>query len=168
MTSTAAATSVSLDITVDVPTETAFRLFTENFDQVKPREYNLLSAPIEHTVFEPHVGGHIYDRGTDGSICRWARVLAFDPPERVVFTWDIDPRWQLETDPERASEVEVRFVAEGEGRTRVLLEHRLWEARQTIHDPAGDHDWVIEAIVDLDASDEAGEPVVLTSEMRRL
>jgi uncharacterized protein YndB with AHSA1/START domain len=124
MTSTAATTSVSLDITVDVPAETAFRLFTEQFDQVKPREYNLLSAPIAQTVFEPHVGGHIYDRGTDGSICRWARVLAFDPPERVVFTWDIDPRWQLETDPDRTSEVEVRFVAEGDDRTRVLLEHR--------------------------------------------
>ena len=39
---------------------------------------------------------------------------------------------------------------------------------QTIHDPEGDHDWVIEAVVDLDASDEAGEPVVLTSGMRRL
>ena len=47
-------------------------------------------------------------------------------------------------------------------------EHRLWEVRQTLHDPEGDHDWVIEAVVDLDASDEAGEPVVLTRAMRRL
>ena len=76
------------------------------------------------TVFEPQVGGHIVDRGEDGSECRWARVLAFDPPDRLVFSWDIGPTWQLETDPENASEVEVRFVAEGPDRTRVELEHR--------------------------------------------
>jgi uncharacterized protein YndB with AHSA1/START domain len=124
MTTTTAPTSVTLDVTVEVPIETAFRVFTQNFDQIKPREHNLLPVPIEATVFEPRVGGHIYDRGTDGSECRWARVLAFEAPDRVVFSWDIGPRWQLETDPERASEVEVRFLAEGPGRTRVVLEHR--------------------------------------------
>ena len=124
MTTTTAPTSVTLDVTVGVPVETAFSVFTENFDQIKPREHNLLEVPIEATVFEPRVGGHIYDRGIDGSECRWARVLAFDAPDRVVFSWDISPRWQLETDPERSSEVEVRFLAEGPERTRVVLEHR--------------------------------------------
>jgi uncharacterized protein YndB with AHSA1/START domain len=75
-------------------------------------------------VFEPRVGGNIVDRGTDGSECRWARILAYEPPSRVVFSWDIGPTWQLETDPEHASEVEVRFVSEGPQRTRVELEHR--------------------------------------------
>ena len=75
-------------------------------------------------MFEPRVGGSIYDRGVDGSECRWARVLAYEPPERVVFSWDIGPTWQIETDPDRASEVEVRFVAESPERTRVELEHR--------------------------------------------
>jgi hypothetical protein len=42
----------------------------------------------------------------------------------VVFSWDITPQWQLETDPARTSEVEVRFTAEGPERTRVVLEHR--------------------------------------------
>jgi uncharacterized protein YndB with AHSA1/START domain len=60
----------------------------------------------------------------DGSECRWARILAYDPPHRVVFSWDISPQWQLETDPDRTSEVEVRFVAETPERTRVELEHR--------------------------------------------
>ena len=124
MSTTTTTTSVTVDITVDVAVETAFRVFTEDFDSVKPKAYNLLPVPIEQTVFEPRVGGHIYDRGTDGSVCRWARVLAFDPPQRVVFSWDITPQWQLETDPERTSEVEVRFVAEGDTRTRVVLEHR--------------------------------------------
>ena len=64
-----------------------------------PRSTTCSSAPIAETVFEPRVGGSIYDRAVDGSECRWARILAFDPPERVVFSWDISPRWQLETDP---------------------------------------------------------------------
>ncbi|MGH9105016.1 MAG: SRPBCC family protein [Acidimicrobiales bacterium] len=102
----------------------AFRLFTGRFGDFKPPEHNLLGVPIAETVFEAHVGGHIFDRGVDGSECRWARVLAYEPPERVVFSWDISPQWQVETDPERASEVEVRFVAEGPERTRVELEHR--------------------------------------------
>jgi uncharacterized protein YndB with AHSA1/START domain len=124
MTTTTAPTTVTKEVTVDVPAETAFRLFTEHFDKVKPREHNLLAAPIAETVFEPRVGGHIVDRGEDGTECRWSRVLAFDPPERVVFSWDISPSWQLETDPARTSEVEVRFTPDGESRTRVTLEHR--------------------------------------------
>lgn len=80
--------------------------------------------PIAETVFEPRAGGHIYDRGVDGSECRWARVLAYEPPDRVVFTWDIGPQWQLETDSNHASEVEVRFISETHNRTRVVLEHR--------------------------------------------
>ena len=123
MTQTAAAV-VRKQIVVDAPLDKAFATFTERFGEVKPPEHNLLSAPIAETVFEPRVGGHIYDRGTDGSECRWARVLAFEPPHRVVFSWDIGPTWQLETDPENASEVEVRFVAETVDRTRVELEHR--------------------------------------------
>ena len=74
--------------------------------------HNLLAVEIAETVFEPHVGGHLYDRGVDGSECRWARVLAYEPPDRVVISWDISPYWQLETDLEKTSEVEVRFVAE--------------------------------------------------------
>ena len=49
------------------------------------------ASPIAETVFEPQVGGHIYDRGVDGSECRWARILAYEPPDRVVFSWDIGP-----------------------------------------------------------------------------
>jgi uncharacterized protein YndB with AHSA1/START domain len=87
----------------------------------------MLDVEIAETVFETHVGGRIYDKGVDGSECKWARVLEFEPPNRVVFSWDISPRWQIETDLEKTSEVEVRFVAEGAERTRVELEHRNLE-----------------------------------------
>ncbi|OBG11793.1 ATPase [Mycolicibacterium celeriflavum] len=115
------------EVTVDAPLERAFRVFTERFGDFKPREHNLLGTPIVESVFEPHVGGRIYDRGEDGSVCAWSRVLVFEPPNRIVFSWDIGPTWQLESDPARCSEVEVVFSAQGDGRTRVTLEHRHLE-----------------------------------------
>ena len=118
-------------VVVNTPIDRAFALFTNNFDAVKPREHNLLPVPIAETIFEPRVGGHIYDIGVDGSRCQWAGVLAYEPPSRVVFTWDIGPTWQLETDPTKTSEVEVRFIAESGERTRVELEHRHLERHGT-------------------------------------
>jgi uncharacterized protein YndB with AHSA1/START domain len=123
MSQTEAAT-VHKHVVVDAPIERAFTVFTERFGDFKPPEHNLLGAPITETAFEPRVGGHIVDRAEDGSECRWARILAFEPPARVVFSWDISPRWTIETDQAQTSEVEVRFYAESPGRTRVELEHR--------------------------------------------
>jgi uncharacterized protein YndB with AHSA1/START domain len=124
MSTPASATSIRHEVVVEAPTERAFSVFTEGFGSFKPPEHNMLSVDIEKTVFEPREGGDVYDRGVDGSVCRWARVLAYEPPNRVVISWDISPQWQIETDPERSSEVEVRFVAETPERTRVELEHR--------------------------------------------
>jgi uncharacterized protein YndB with AHSA1/START domain len=115
---------VRKQVVVKAPVEQAFTTFTGRFGDFKPPEHNLLAAAVGETVFEPRAGGHIYDRAVDGSECRWARILAYEPPGRVVFSWDISPQWQIETDPELTSEVEVRFVAEGPDRTRVELEHR--------------------------------------------
>src|SRR5215213_5478677 len=135
MSTPAEATSIRHQITVDAPIERAFAVFTEDFGSFKPREHNLLSVDIAETIFEPRVGGNLYDRGVDGSECRWARVLAYEPPDRVVISWDINPQWQIETDLEKTSEVDVHFIAEGPDRTRVELEHRnldrhgpAWEA----------------------------------------
>ncbi len=124
MTQAADAVVVLREVVVEASVERAFTVFTERFGDFKPREHNLLACPIAETVFEPRVGGHILDRGTDGSECRWARVLAYEPPDRIVFSWDISPQWQIEADLANASEVEVRFVAETPERTRVELEHR--------------------------------------------
>jgi uncharacterized protein YndB with AHSA1/START domain len=139
-------TSIRTEVVVEASRDRAFRVFTERFDEIKPREHNLLEVDIAESVFEPRAGGRVYDRGVDGSECQWARVLAYEPPDRIVFTWDISPRWQLEPDVGRTSEVEVRFVAEAEERTRVELEHRNldrhgegWEGlREGV---AGDQGW---------------------------
>ena len=124
MSTQAAATSVRTQIVVEAPIERAFAVFTDDFGSFKPPEHNMLAVEIAETVFEPRVGGHLYDRGVDGSECRWARVLAYEPPDRVVISWDISPQWQIETDASKTSEVEVRFIAETPERTRVELEHR--------------------------------------------
>jgi uncharacterized protein YndB with AHSA1/START domain len=120
-------TTVRAEIVVEAPLERAFTVFTEDFGRFKPPEHNLLAVEIAETVFEPRAGGHLYDRGVDGSECRWARVLAYEPPHRVVLSWDISPQWQLETDPDKTSEWEVRFFSESPQRTRVELEHRNLE-----------------------------------------
>jgi uncharacterized protein YndB with AHSA1/START domain len=124
MSTQAAETTVQTSIVVEAPIERAFRVFTEEFDQIKPREHNMLGVDIAESVFEARVGGRIYDRGVDGSECHWARVLAYEPPRRIVFSWDISPQWQIETDLDKTSEVEVRFISETPERTRVELEHR--------------------------------------------
>lgn len=147
MTNTQATGSVArTSIVVQAPRERAFRVFTEDLGAFKPPEHNLLAVAIAETVFEPRVGGGVIDRGVDGSECRWARVLAFEPPDRVVISWDISPSWQIETDRTKTSEVEIKFIAETSDRTRVELEHRglerhgeEWESvRDGVH---GDQGW---------------------------
>jgi uncharacterized protein YndB with AHSA1/START domain len=124
VTTQAQAMTVRHEIVVNAPADRAFRVFTEQLDRIKPRDHNLLAVDIEQTVFEPRAGGRIYDRGVDGSECDWASVLAYEPPDRVVFSWNVSPQWQIEEDAEKRSEVEVRFIAEDQQRTRVELEHR--------------------------------------------
>jgi uncharacterized protein YndB with AHSA1/START domain len=146
MSTPASDTAVRHSIVVEAPIDRAFTVFTDGFGSFKPREHNMLEVPIAETVFETRVGGNIYDRGVDGSECRWARVLEYEPPNRVVFSWDISPQWQIETEPDKTSEVEVRFIAEAAHRTRVELEHRNldrhgagWEAERD--GVAGDQGW---------------------------
>ncbi len=117
-------TAVRSSIVVDVPIDRAFAVFTGDIGSWWPPDHHILDGELAEMVFEPRVGGHVYDLGTDGSQCRWARVLAFEPPHRFVMSWDISLQWRLETDPARTSEVEVRFIAEAPGRTVVELEHR--------------------------------------------
>jgi uncharacterized protein YndB with AHSA1/START domain len=117
-------TTIHAQIVVDAPIERAFRVFTEDFDRIKPREHNMLGVEIAETVFDPREGGRVFDRGVDGSEFQWARVLVFEAPDRVVISWDLNPQFQVESDPAKTSEVEVRFIADGPERTRVELEHR--------------------------------------------
>jgi uncharacterized protein YndB with AHSA1/START domain len=144
-TSPATDTAARAAVTVDAPIALAFETFTEDIGSWWSPEHHILEGELAEMVFEPRAGGHVYDRAVDGGECRWARVLAYEPPHRVVISWDINLRWQLEADPELTSEIEVRFTAEGDERTRVELEHRRlerhgegWEAmRDAVDSPGG-------------------------------
>jgi uncharacterized protein YndB with AHSA1/START domain len=124
MTTQVQETSVTVQTDVDAPIEHAFQVFTDGIGSWWDPGHHILDAELAEMVFEPRVGGHIIDRGTDGSECRWSRVLAYDPPHRVCFSWDINLQWQLETDPAKASEIDVTFTAAGPDRTHVVLTHR--------------------------------------------
>jgi uncharacterized protein YndB with AHSA1/START domain len=144
-TAATADTAVRSSIVVEAPADQAFSVFTEDIGSWWNPDHHILGAELAEMVFEPRVGGDVFDRGVDGSECRWARVLAYEPPVRVVFSWDIDLEWKLETDPARTSEVEVRFTAQGPTRTLVELEHRKldrhgegWEnMRNVVASPPG-------------------------------
>src|SRR3990170_2124842 len=108
-------------ITVDCAVEEAFRVFTADAISWWPVESHSIHETVSEIVFEPEVGGEVYELSTGGEKGHWATVLEWDPPGRVVLAWNI-----LERDI-AATEVEVRFLPEGAG-TRVELEHRGWDA----------------------------------------
>ncbi|HET6876247.1 MAG TPA: SRPBCC family protein [Jatrophihabitans sp.] len=124
-------TSVRVETDVEAPIERAFRVFTEGIATWWDPDHHLLDGELLSMTFEPRVGGHIVDRYADGRECRWARVLAYEPPNRVVFSWDITLEWQVETDPAKTSEVEVAFTAVAADRTHVVLTHHKLERHGT-------------------------------------
>lgn len=124
MSTTDTSTSVRTSIVIEAPVERAFEAFVHEMASWWNPDHHILEGQLAEMVVEPRVGGHIYDRGVDGSECHWARVLAYEPPHRFVFSWDISPEWKLEADPDKTSEVEVGFISEGPHTTRVELVHR--------------------------------------------
>jgi uncharacterized protein YndB with AHSA1/START domain len=156
-------TTVRASVEVNIPPDRAFHLFTAEIGGWWDADHHILQAPLAAMEFEPFVGGHIVDRGTDGSESRWARVLVYEPPHRVVFSWDINVQWQIELDPDRCSEVEITFTPVAGGSTRVELTHsRLdrhgpgWEAMRDA--VAGG--WSLDgfaALVDKDRAERAAD-----------
>ena len=117
-------TEVRTSVVVSASQAHAFSVFTEGIGSWWPPDHHILRGELAEMIFEPRVGGAVYDRATDGTECRWGRVLAYEPPRRFVITWNINLQWQLETTPDKVSEIEVTFIAEGDTTTRVELAHR--------------------------------------------
>jgi uncharacterized protein YndB with AHSA1/START domain len=137
MSSPAAVPDLHGTVTVGVPIEHAFGVFTGAIDTWWPRMYHIGQADMAEAILEPREGGRWYERGVDGSECDWGRVLAWEPPHRLVLTWQINGQWQYDPDPAHASEIELRFTADGPGQTTVELEHRLLDrlvGGQALHD----------------------------------
>jgi uncharacterized protein YndB with AHSA1/START domain len=115
--------SVRKVLTVQAPQAVAWRVFTEQMGSWWPlAHYKIGKAKPVDAILEPRVGGRWYERGDDGSTCDWGTVLSWEPTSRLVLTWDISADWQH--DPNLKTEIEIRFIPEGESATRVELEHR--------------------------------------------
>jgi uncharacterized protein YndB with AHSA1/START domain len=132
--------------TVRLPQEQAFAFFTGSMARWWPAAYHIGAADMVDTILEPREGGRWYERGSDGSECDWGRVLTWQPPDRLVVTWQINGNWQYDDDPGHASEIEVRFSADGPEQTLVELEHRHLDrlvGGRSIHDAivAGGGGW---------------------------
>lgn len=123
MNRTVAVAPVRKSVQVAVTPTRAFQIFTEGMSRWWIKSHSINKSPIKEIVIEPRVGGRWYERGDDGSTCDWGRVLLWEPPARLVLSWQITADWKY--DPDLKTEVEVRFVAEGKNGTRVELEHRL-------------------------------------------
>jgi DNA-binding transcriptional ArsR family regulator/uncharacterized protein YndB with AHSA1/START domain len=118
---------VTKSIVVAVPCAQAFAFFIRQQAWWPVRTHHLAEPPGETVILEPFVGGRWFERGRDGREYDWGTVLVWEPPRRIVLTWQIGPDWVYEPDPARASEIEVRFLPESPQRTRVELEHRHLE-----------------------------------------
>lgn len=122
MTETIDPNSVKKVLDVKAPVEIAWRVFTASMGTWWPlAQYKIGKAAAVDAILEPKVGGRWYEKGDDGSTCQWGTVLVWEPPSRLLLSWDITADWQY--DPELKTEIEVRFIADGRG-TRVELEHR--------------------------------------------
>ena len=118
--------SVRREVVVPVSADRAFTVFTADMTSWWPSDHHIGSAPIEEIVIEPHEGGRWFTRHTDGSETSTGHVVAWEPGERFVVTWQIGADWKYHVD--LVTTVEVRFVEETPGRTRVVLEHRDLDA----------------------------------------
>jgi uncharacterized protein YndB with AHSA1/START domain len=116
--------AVRQSISVDVPVERAFDVFTRGFASWWPLDsHHIGQKDATDAVMEPRVGGRWFERAADGTECEWGRVLAWEPPHRVVLGWQLSADWVYDPDPAHGTEIEVTFTADGDG-TRVELEHR--------------------------------------------
>ena len=116
--------AVQAAATVQLPPERAFELFTAGLGSWYPPEYTWSQDVLDTIAIEPREGGRCFEVGPDGFQCDWGRVLAWEPPHRLLLAWQVSPRREPVPDPAKASEVEVRFEEAGPSATRVELEHR--------------------------------------------
>lgn len=143
---------------VDADQTIAWRVFTEKMALWWPLAYYKIgNAKAVDAIIEPHVGGRWFERGEDASSCQWGSVLVWEPPSRLVLTWDVDANWKY--DRALNTEIEVRFIADGDKRTRVEFEHRRLDRygvrrdeMRRIYDTEGDWGKLLEAFAGVAAN----------------
>ena len=142
MTKTITIAPVRKTVTVEVSQAKAFEVFTAGVDRWWPKEHHIGATPVVKEIIDPRQGGKFRTLHEDGSETVNGTMLVWDPPRRIVFSWEINGQWKAEPNQAICSEVEVRFIAEGAGRTRVELEHRNFERMPDVEGAKGMRDGV--------------------------
>ncbi len=119
-------------VLVKVPVERAFSVFVEQMETWWPATHHIGKTPFKAIFVEPRVGGRWYEMNAEDNQCEWGKVLAWDPPHLVTFSWHVgpghdQPDWTFDPDPAKSSEVEIRFTAESPTATLVELTHSKLE-----------------------------------------
>ena len=127
MTAQSTELSVQRSVTVKASQSHAFDVFTKNFGAWWPKTHHIAAKDMATAIIEPKAGGRWFERAADGEECEWGGVLAWDPPKKITLSWHLNAQWKYDPDPAKASEVEIRFIAEGPNSTRVELDHRHLE-----------------------------------------
>lgn len=133
---------VRKSIFVNAPEDHAFEVFTSGIGRWWPKSHHIGKSDLVRPVIEPRECGRWYELLVDGSECDVGRVLAWEPPSRLLLAWQLTPDWTFDAD--LITEVEIMFTPEGSG-TRVDLEHRHLErmgdraeaAREAVDSPNG-------------------------------
>jgi len=112
-------------IRVNASAARAFEVFTAGLGRWWPIDHGIGKTPRRCVAMETRLGGHWYELAEDGTRTDVGRIIAWEPPQRFVMSWDINSQWKPDTTV--GSEVEVRFIAEGANATRLELEHRKFE-----------------------------------------
>ena len=123
--------TIRKSIRVQRPPEIAFTIFCEGIGEWWPKGASFKGNRID-IIIEGRVGGRFLERYTDGSEYELGRVIAYQPPALVAFTWRA-PSWEAST------QVEIRFRPE-DGGTRVELEHSGWEQSPKIQETRKNYD----------------------------
>jgi DNA-binding transcriptional ArsR family regulator len=119
--------SVLKTVVVPLPLVEAFALFVQQDKWWPVATHHIAEPPGVTAVLEPFLGGRWFERCADGREQEWGRVLVWRPPHQIVLSWQVSSDWTFEPDPARASEIDVRFLAEAPDRTRLEYEHRHLE-----------------------------------------
>jgi uncharacterized protein YndB with AHSA1/START domain len=126
--------AVTQSVLVPLEPGAAFELFVDRFGDWWPKDsHHIADADAADVFLEPRAGGRWYERAEDGTECDWGTVLEVNRPNRVLLAWHLTPEWRYDPDPAQATQVEVSFVAEEHGATRVTLTHSGFE----VHGEAG-------------------------------
>ena len=116
--------AVRCSVHVPIAREEAFEAFRHDLFDWWPHEYTWSGDTIEALFFEGRRGGCVWERGPDGFRCDFARVLRWVPADWMLLRWHVAPDRKPQPDPAKASEIEIRFISDDRGGTRVELEHR--------------------------------------------